>query len=228
MQSPYGYVQKFHVRSWTLAVFLALLFYYLVVAFHWEIVLASMESLGFTAASGILMLFTFTLKGGMFLSQINARDGSARKAANAVILISLYLVFALSSIGAAVWVASAMRRLIGTTYWTEAHWFWIASVLGVVFIFTGARIHRAELVSWRMLEDLKAIPIVSPIVCFSAPTVWSTNLAFATLPKSQIAVYSSLSIFAGVLFLIYWLAYAILNPKNRDALPTATQPRAWW
>ncbi len=212
MFSPYNYIKSFHVRTLSFGVFLALAFYYAVVAFHWQYLATWVRLTGPVVGYTVLIAFTGIVKGVMAI-RIYSLQRSGVKALNAVILVSFYLAAALGVLGLALWLAHWLQSLFSTTYWAKAHWFWVSSLLLIAFVLLGYVIHRKKLVSWSMLQDLKAVPIVSPVFCFGAPVVWSNNLAYASLPKETLATYSSLSIVSGVIFLLYWIAYAIGNQK---------------
>jgi hypothetical protein len=213
MPAAYDYTKAFHVRTISFAVFLAMAFYYAAIAFHWPYITAWLSSLSIPILGYALLLsFTVAMKGGMFL-RIYSRQDRGTKARNAVLLVSFYLAVALTTVAAAVWVSQWLRTFLSTPYWQSARWFWTSSVLLVAFAILGYVLHSKKLISWNMLQDFKAIPIVSPVFCFGAPVVWANNLAYASLPKETLSIYSTLSISSGSLFLAYWVAYAVCNHR---------------
>ncbi len=95
-------------------------------------------------------------------------------------------------------------------------------MLFIVFAIIGYVLQSKRLVSWNMLQDLKTIPIVSPVFCFGAPVIWANNLAYASLPKETLSIYNTLSISSGTLFLAYWVAYATFNHRFDESKDKST------
>ena len=222
MRSVYGYIKAFHVRTLSFAVFLAMAFYYAAIAFHWTYIARWLAGLSVPVLGyALLTSFTIAIKGGMFI-RIYSRQDRGTKARNAVILVSFYLAIALTTVGAAVWASEWLRDFFSTAYWQSSRWFWISSVLLLIFAILGYVLQTKRLISWNMLQDLKAIPIVSPIFCFGAPVVWANNLAYASLPKEILSIYNTLSISSGALFLAYWVAYAACNHRFGESKGKST------
>lgn len=213
LQAQYGYKKSVHVQALSLGVFLSLFAYYAIVVFHWDFISKWISSLSFPVLGYVgLTIFAASLKGGMALRIYRIQD-SKEKAKRIVILVSFYLAVCLFSIGLLVKISEWLSSLFSGHYWQESHWFWIGLVIFIMFSILGFIIWRMGLLNWKMLQDLKAIPIVSPVFCFGAPVLWSKNLAFANLDAKLISSYSSLSILAGVIFLIYLVAFGVLNHK---------------
>lgn len=219
MRSYYGYIKAFHVRTLSFAVFLTISFYYAVIAFHWAYITRWLAGLSIPVLGyALLISFTIAMKGGMFI-RIYSRQDRGTKARNAVLLVSFYLAIAVTTVSGAVWASQSLRGFFSSGYWQSARWFWTSSVLFIVFAIIGYVLQSKRLVSWNMLQDLKTIPIVSPVFCFGAPVIWANNLAYAKLPKETLSIYNTLSISSGTLFLAYWVAYATFNhrfDKSKD------------
>jgi hypothetical protein len=221
MNAAYDYIKAFHVRTLSFAVFLTMAFYYAAVAFHWPYLTGWLSRLSVPVLGYALLLsFTVAVKGGMFI-RIYSRQDSGTKARNAVLLVSFYLAVAVTAVAAVVWVSQWLKGLFSTAYWQSSRWFWLSAILMLAFSILGYLLRAKKLISWNMLQDLKAIPIVSPAFCFGAPVVWANNLAYAALPKETLAIYNTLSISSGALFLVYWVAYATCNHRFAE---TAGKP----
>lgn len=208
MISPYGYAKSFHVRSFSLAVFLGLAFYYTAIVFHWQYF--AFTDIPYWITFPMIVCIPLVSKGGMWV-RVKSHQKSSVKAWKAVGLVTYYLMMTIATISFALFIIYWFRNLVSTVYWAKMHWFWESAFLLLLFIFPAYAFHRRALLTWPVLQDLKAIPIVSPAFCFGAPIMWSNNLAYATLPKETLSAYGSLSIAAGIIFLLYWVAYAIGN-----------------
>jgi hypothetical protein len=78
------------------------------------------------------------------------------------------------------------------------------------------------LIRWKLLTDLKAIPIVSPVFCFGGPALWPKNLGYASLDPKSLFIYSTLTIISGTIFLCYLLVFAALNQRFSEKVELQT------
>lgn len=206
--------KSLHIQTLSFALFLGLLIYYGVIIFHWQFILGIITRLSIPAVSLVaLWLFPIALKFGVVEFQVHRNQSSRKKALNAIKLVSFYLFVFLSIVGIAVKSNIWLSHLFNSQYWQNSHWFWICTVVFLVFGIIWLFIWQNGLISWDMLQDLKGIPIVSPIFCFGAPSLWTNNLAYASLDRSLLVTYSTLSILAGVIFLFYLVVFGIMNHK---------------
>ncbi len=160
----------------------------------------------------LLSLGILGMKGGMALKIYQDQD-SIKKAFNAVVLVSTYLCVVFLVIGLSIKLLSWLSVFLNSEYWKRSHWFWESLVLLIIFSLSGIGLWKKNLISWEMLQDIKTIPIVSPVLCFGAPALWSKNIAYASLDSSLIETYSTLLILTGVIFLLYLVVFGLLNHK---------------
>ena len=208
------------IQIFSFSIFLSLLIYYSIVIFHWEWIVdfAITYSVPFLAYSFLLIAPPIGLKSNFLrIGLVYGLQVSRKKAINTVIIISVNLCLFFSIIGSAIKVVSWMSALSVSSYWQYSHWFWVSLVLLIVFGLVGFQLWINEFISWKMLQDLKTIPITSPVFCFGAPFLWSKNLAYASLDSKLISTYSTLSIIAGIIFLVYLIVFSIFNHKFSEA-----------
>src|SRR5258708_29544426 len=99
---------------------------------------------------------------GALVFKIFRADRSFRKALKAAVLVTLYLLL-IASLIAVVGSASAwLATRSASTYLARSHWFWVVLFVTLLFFYSYFLLRRFRLIRWRLLQDLKAIPIVSP------------------------------------------------------------------
>ncbi len=209
----YGYRESFHLKTLSIGILLTLFVYYLAIVFHWdEIVSTITNRRSFLIWAAIGGFLPSLLKGGLVF-KIYKSQKSLSKAIRAILLISFYLIGLLASVGAIIAIVTWLSTIISKTYWQRTHWFWVSVVLFLLFGYGYLLLRNFGFIKWQILQDLKTLPVVSPIFCFGGPYFWSQNLSYASLDPKLIAIYSTLTIFSGILFLFYLIVYTILNQK---------------
>lgn len=212
--------------------------YYTIILFHWHYLLSyltqhSLFSSGIIYIS--LLLPMILMKGGFIFYD---RKKPKAESFKTVAAISFYILLTLSLGLFVVLAAKWLRQLLTTPYWHNAHLFWVAISLFLVLGYGYLLLYKFRLISWELLVDLKAVPIVSPIFCFGGPKLWADNLPFLAQNRELQSIYTVTSITAGVLFLIYLILFAIFNNRytatkkkseslvdiNQQALSIETKP----
>lgn len=220
------------MQSLFLAVFLGILVYYGIVIFHWQMVLGMITALPLSAVGVIYvasLILTPAITGKLCAkSRLLELGASEQESWKFVVRVSFYLLVVLSTIGGSIWFGVWLSKIFKSQYWQDSHWFWVSAIVLLIFGHTFSLMRSSGLISWKMLQDIKAIPIISPVFCFGAPALWSSNLAYASLSRSLISAYSTLSILAGVLFLVYLVAFGVLNHRfseeNKNEEPAILAP----
>lgn len=75
------------------------------------------------------------------------------------------------------------------------------------------------------LENIKALPIGSPVFCFGAPAFWKDSLKNMNLPELEISFLNGISFFAGILFLIGLLIYFVGKNFNIDGIRASSDAK---
>ena len=210
----YRYRESSNLKSLSVGILLTLTAYYAVIVFHLN------EILKIVAKShyGIFAVAFFMpglIKGGLFL-KVYRRQKSLSKALRSVTNITYCLIGIAGTIAAMIFVSGLLSKLLASAYWSRAHWFWISILLFLLLGYSYLLLNRFGLVCWKLIADLKAIPIVSPIFCFGGPFLWSKNLGYASLDPSLLSKYSTITIISGVVFLCYLLVFAVLNHRYSE------------
>ena len=206
----YGNRESFHIKSLSIGVLLALVAYYAVIVFHWDEIINAVTHPHFAIISAAFL--PSLIKGGLFF-RLYRKQKSISKAIKSVAIITYYLVGIAASAAAIIYLAGLLSRLISSSYWERTHWFWISISLFLILGYAYLLLKNFGLIRWKLLADLKAIPIVSPVFCFGGPVLWSKNLSYASLDPKLLSVYSTLTIISGAIFLCYLLVFAAFNQR---------------
>lgn len=203
---------------------LILVAYYAILLFHWNELdrlkltilglLPSTMKLGVAAIAALLSLIPILLK-FIFGSNLYSNRRSVREVVDSIVRISFYVIIIIGLSFVLIFLGKLLISFFSNSYWDSAHFFWVALFIFLILGFAGLLLYKYGLISWQLLDDLKAIPIVSPIFCFGGPAFWSNNLKYASIDPKLITVYNSLSIVAGVIFIVYLALYAIFNQRYK-------------
>lgn len=210
----YQYKKSFHLRTLSFALILGLIAYYFILIFHLHEIIRFIEESKISAFFIICLLTSpiIFMKGGLTV-HVYRKQNSLKKGLRAMLLLSFYLmILTVISLGI-IFSSKYISKLFSSEYWNKSHFFWISLVLFIVFAYFYFILNRFDLIEWKMLSDLKAFPIVSPIFCFGGPIFWFQNLEHLSLNASQISIYNTLSIISGIIFLLYLLLFAVFNQR---------------
>ena len=202
-------------RALSAAAIISVLAYYAVIMFH------RLDLVGALVRSGIPLLVIYPL---LALPALGAKMGvvlwggsrALLKPRGFLLLSSGFAAVFVASILAVVWIVHRMPGLLSGRYWVVHHWVWTGVTLAALLAYVGVALYRYARIDWQLLDDLKAIPIVSPVFCFGAPSLWARTDSFGALTGLSPAIvrtYSVLAYASGVVFLIYLVCYAILRPR---------------
>jgi len=208
----YRKTNSFHIRIFL--IFLFLTAHYAIIIFHWKLIIEFSTDRGFFFVAVLYLLLIGLISKTRIASYFRyVYKKSWIDSFGRIGRISLYLVLFFLAAGLSIKIVSWIPILLKTTYWERSHWFWVSLIIFIVFGIGAMVMWEKNLISWKMLQDLKTIPLVSPIFCFGAPVLWTKNLAYASLDPNLISVYSTLSVLAGVIFLAYLTVFGVLNHK---------------
>jgi hypothetical protein len=163
---------KYHLRSFSAAVLLVMIAYYVIAAFHLPNPVKVLRSGGWTLVVSwymwVIVLLGVVAKIGILFSFGTTISGP-RKLIPALLTVSFYLVLLGAISLSLALVASKLPSLLTSFYWRKSHWFWIGLLVFLAYGFFGLLIGRFGLFHWQALRNLKAIPVVCPVFCFGGP-----------------------------------------------------------
>lgn len=136
------------------------------------------------------------------------------------VIISIFSILLLSKSDLSQWG----QKFISSGFLNEFH----RTIIGVIstmtiYLFYFIVIQNVKLEEF--VENIKALPIVSPVFCFGAPAFWKDSLKGMNLPELEISFLSGISFFAGILFLIGLLIYFVGKNFNIDGDRTSSEAK---
>src|SRR5262245_21556828 len=194
-----------HLQSFAVAVLLAMIAFYAIAVFHAQAALtwlrANAPSEGVVYYLAFISAFFLIAMTGKFgaLWLLGPRPTPWRLLRKAFVAVSFYLVFIGSMASACVMLARRLGSFLGSHYWAEAQWFWIALLLFLVFGYVALVLKMYGLYSANVLREIRAIPVVSPLFCFAGPKFFLDNVQKFGVPAGNLRVHAILMVLAGVL-----------------------------
>jgi hypothetical protein len=203
-------------RALSAAAIITVLAYYAVILFHRLDLVAALVRSGIPlfVIYPLLMLPALGAKMGVVLWDRGSR--AVLNPRGFLLLSSGFALVFVASILAVVWIVHRVPRWLSDSYWGVHHWVWTGVTLAALLAYVGVALYRYARIDWQLLDDLKAIPIVSPVFCFGAPSLWARTDSFGALTglsPATVRTYSVLAYASGVVFLVYLVCYAIMRPR---------------
>jgi hypothetical protein len=204
-----------HLRSFSAAVLVLMLAVYAIAIFYAPEAMAWLRTIGpssevlvYNALSfTVLMIVTMTTKFGA-LWLLGPKPTNRRVLWQSFGAVSFYLVFAGSMAFATLLVARHLITFLGTRFWSESHWFWLSLILFLAFGFVAIVLLKYELYTPAVLQELRALPIVSPIFCFAGPKFLLDNFEKFGITSAALRPHAILLVVAGILFLLCLIVQA--------------------
>lgn len=213
----------FAVKSFSTGLLIILIGYYSIVLFHLpnpiEIVVRhGLFSRIFAHYLAIFFIFSLFAAGGKSGAIVVGGYLSGKKPnlKQSFISISFFLVGLGATVLSIMLILRFIKKNITRDYWNNSHWFWAGLFVFLFLSYVYIIIRKNGLFIKEALDNLKTIPIISPVFCFGGPVLFSKNLAFANLSQNGLLnVYSILSIIAGIIFLLFLVFYSFLKTSNQ-------------
>lgn len=209
----HAYEKSYNLRISSISFLLVLLIYYAIIIFHVDIQTFERSPILISLISyAPFVLFPLALKGGYFLYR-GYKGEPWKMAVKTIFLMTLYIAIFQGAAVIAITIAEFSSLISASAYYQSYRTLWIAIALFVCFYIVYFWLAHYDLIKWQALNDLKVIPFASPIFCFGMPFIIKNNTSPISLDAATFNKYIILSFFAGLLFIIYILAYAFNNHK---------------
>lgn len=101
-------------------------------------------------------------------------------------------------------------KLLLSPYVAEYHSFWIFLVCLIFYSLMFERVRQSGNIL-KFIESFKALPLVSPVFCFGAPSFWNDSLTILGLPTQAIHKINVVSFLSGIAFLLSLILFFVFK-----------------